>query len=273
MKELPHMTEEDITWNDEAIARCLAEEEEEDIREEDEDDWTYWASSDFGGDQVENDEAIAACLAAEFEAADRLPEKKSFLEVAAEDTAWQKPVPRRHNRQRTVREGGHGRTERSAIELERSARRIREESLFARRDSLRCCGIERKQVAQALRDRADALRNESCACYLAARNPNLVPFPAPFRYEDAVRVLAQSLTNEKECRVDLHMLPRTEALAALEACMKRKPGPRRLRLVVGRGTHSRGPPILGPAIRAYLNRAGTRYDYDQIRGVILIHLS
>lgn len=258
------------TWNDEAIARCLAEEEE--VIEEDDDDWSYWASSEFG-ESVGNDEAIAACLAAEFEAADKEEEeaKKSILEVA-KSNPWQ--VPRVHRRQRVMSDV-KTRTEQDVAELERSAERSRAASLVAHRDAIRCCGIERKQTAQNLRQRASLLRDESCACYLAARNPELVPFPAPSRFDDAVRILAASLRSRKDPQVDLHMLPRSEALVVLDASLRstKNTGARRLSVVVGRGSHSSGAPKLGPSIQSHLRKSGTRHDYDQTRGVVVVYLS
>lgn len=169
------------------------------------------------------------------------------------------------------------RQETSAAELEEAAHRAERMALFARQEIIRCrpdaLGRDR---AKAMRERMNELRDESCACYLAARNLHLILPPIPRRFDAVVAVISRSIAKVQEPRLDLHQLPRVEALKILNAAINGLSDAgskaRRLEVIVGRGIHSRRHPVLGSFIISHLNKLGLQYQHDETHGVLFVHL-
>lgn len=235
---------------------------------EDDEDWAWWAVAldEFEAAQaLATDEAIARCLAEEFAAADGpVFRRKSYLEAATSPGSHLKmPKPALPAATET-------------LDVDAAAVRAQTAALAARRELERCRGdtLGRDRAA-ALRLHVAALRDESCALHLAAHNAELLPPPAPRKFEDSLRALAASVGRHRDPTLDLHMLPRAEALrtveTALAAIADRRAPARRLRIVVGSGVHSPRGPILAPAIRRRLDALGAPYAQDPSLGSLVVY--
>lgn len=169
------------------------------------------------------------------------------------------------------------RRESNAADLVAAARRAERMALFARQEMMRCRpDVLGRDRAAAMRARMNELRDESCACYLAACNLHLVLPPIPRRFDSVVAAIGRSIANLQEPRLDLHYLPRVEALkmfdSAITGLSDSRSNARRLEVIVGRGVHSKRQPVLGSTIVSHLNKLGFQYQHDVTKGLLSVHL-